>query len=237
MNYRLGHFDLQFEPSGKLAGLVADGVSPFLADSTKREELGGGRWFEPRGWDECFPTIEHHGPSPVMGDQVWMTPPVRQSETEVSQEWETASYTATRRFRADGAVTLAVEFSVSNRGRTPLPFLWASHALFTFCGLRRVEFADRGILSDFRLDGGPSKTFRLNAGPTRLVREDGEVVLESDQHWWGVWLNRRGWPASQSAGVGCLGLEATNTPGERPDEAAIAPGGQFSGTVRLEVRT
>jgi hypothetical protein len=237
MNARLGNFDLQFEPSGKLAGISVDGVSPFLADNSCRHDFGDGRWFEPRGWDECFPTIEAHGPSPVMGDLVWLPPRLRQSETEVSQEWEAASYTATRRFRADGARQLVMEFSVRNRGTTPLPFLWASHALFTFQGLRRVEFADGGRLDDFSLDGSSSKTFRLNKGPARLVREDGEVVLESDQRWWGIWLNRGGWPAERPAGFGCLGLEAATTPAEHPDDGEIPRRGCFTGTVRMEVRT
>jgi hypothetical protein len=172
-----------------------------------------------------------------MGDLVWLPPRMRQSETEVSQEWEMPSYTATRRFSVDGARQLVMEFSVLNRAKTRLPFLWASHALFTFRGLRRVEFADGGRLDDFRIDGSSSKTFRLNTGPVRLVREDGEVILESDQRWWGIWFNRGGWPASRPGGFGCLGLEATNTPAERPDNAAIARGGCFTGTVRLEVRT
>lgn len=237
MNVRLKSFELQFEPSGKLARMAADGVAPFLADNSCRHDFGDGRVFEPRGWDECYPTIEAHGASPVMGDLVWLPPRMRQSETEVSQEWEMPSYTATRRFSVDGARQLVLEFSVQNRARACLPFLWASHALFTFQGLRRVEFADGGVADDFRVDGRTSKTFRLNAGPTRLMREDGEVVLESDQRWWGVWFNRGGWPADRPAGFGCIGLEATNTPGERPDDAAIAPGGCFSGMVRLEVRT
>lgn len=237
MNARLGHFELQFEPSGKLAGLSLDGVSPFLADNSYRHDFGDGRWFEPRGWDECFPTIESYGASPVLGDLVWMTPRMRQSETEVIQEWEMPSYTAMRRFCADGGRQLVMEFSVRNRASVRLPFLWASHALFTFRGLRRVEFADGGSLDDFRIDGHSSKTFRPNAGPARLVRDDCEVVLESDQRWWGIWFNCGGWPAGRPAGVGCLGVEATNTPAEHPDNCAIARGGCFTGRVRLEVRT
>lgn len=237
MNTRLGNFELQFESSGKLAALTAKGVAPFLGDAAHREDLGDGRCFEPRGWDECFPTIEPYGQSPVMGDLIWLQPRIRLGETDVSQEWTAASYTAVRRFRVDGPRQLVVEFSVCHRGKTPLPFLWASHALFTLRGLRRVEFADGGRLDDFRPDGSSSKTFRINSGPARLVREDCEVVLESDQRWWGVWLNRGGWPADRPAGIGCLGLEATTTAADRPGDSAMEPGGRFTGRVRLEVRT
>lgn len=236
MNACLGDFDLQFEPSGKLARLAVAGVAPFLGDAVHREDLGAGLWFEPRGWDECFPTIEAHGSSPVMGDLVWLPPRMRRSVKDVSQEWEAASSTATRRFRADGARQLVVEFSVRNRSKDPLPFLWASHALFTFRGLRRVRFADGASLDDFSLDGSSSKSFRMNKGPVRLVRDDCEVVLESDQRWWGIWFNRGGWPAGRPAGLGCLGIEATTTAADHPGDSAIEPGGRFAGIVRLEVR-
>ncbi len=237
MNVRLGNFDLQFEPSGKLARLAADGVAPFLCDAAYRENLGDGRWFEPRGWDECFPTIEPHGQSPVMGDLVWLTPRFLSDDSWARTEWTTTAYAATRLFRALAPRRLEITFSAVNRSPTPLNFLWASHALFTCRGLRRVEFSDGGSLDDFRLDGSFSKTFRLNKGPARLIREDGEVVLESDQRWWGIWVNRGGWPAGRPAGFGCLGLEATTTAADHPGDAAMAPGGEFTGRVRLEVRT
>jgi hypothetical protein len=233
MNIRLGAFELRFEASGKLASLSAEGAAPFLADSTHREHLGNGRWFEPRGWDECFPTIEPHGDSPILGDLVWMPPRFTADAASASQTWETPSYTATRRFRPEHRRRLAVDFAV--RTAAPLSFLWASHALFSVGGLRRVEFAGGTRLEAFGLDGSSSKTFRKNEGPVRLVREDCEVVLESDQPWWGIWSNRGGWPAGRPAGIGVLGLEATTTASDLPGDAVLTAGGQFRGTVRLEV--
>lgn len=236
MKYRVGIFELEFEDSGKLAGLAADGMSPFLADARRREDMGGGRWFEPRGWDECFPTIEPYGDSPVLGDLIWRKPRFVPEEASVSVEWEAPGYVAVRRFRAENGRQLVMDFAVRLGDGAPMKFLWASHALFTFRGLRRAEFGDGAVLDDFSLDGTSSKTFRPNCGPVRLVREDGEVLLETDQPWWGIWYNRGGWPAGRPASFGALGLEATNTASDLPGEAELGPGGEFRGTVRIAVR-
>lgn len=237
MQTQLGQFILDCEPDGKLAGLAVAGVAPFLSDATHRQAMGGGRVFAPRGWDECFPSIEPFGGCPVLGDLIWTPPAVRRADAALVQEWTLPRYEAARRFAAEEPRRLAVGFSARNTGPAPFRFLWASHALFSFRGLDRVVFADGAALAEFGLDGSSSKTFRLNAGPVRLVRADCEIELESDQPWWGVWCNRGGWPAADPAGVGVLGIEATTVDADLPGEASLPPGGEFHGAVRLTVRT
>lgn len=237
MNTRLGAFDLRFEASGKLAQLSVTGLTPFLHDGTRGVDLGAGRVFELGGWDECFPTIEPYGDSPVMGDLVWAQPRWLADAARVRQEWALASYTATRQFRAPAPRQLQVTFAAVNRDTVPLSFLWASHALFVLQGLQSVVFADGATLGDFRLDGTASKSFRANDGPVRLVRTDCELVLESDQAWWGIWLNRGGWPTGRPSGFGCLGLEATTVAADTPGTAVLAPQAEFRGVVSVAVRT
>lgn len=197
--------------------------------------MAEGLCFQPSGWDECFPTIEPYGASPILGDLVWTPPRYASQEGVVVQEWAMPAYVATRSFQAEDASRLCAQFAVRNLGGKPLPFLWASHSLFTFAGLQRVMFADGATLDDFRVDGTSSKTFRLNHGPVRLLRDDCEVVLETDQRWWGIWYNRGGWPAKRPAGVGVLGLEATNEASDLPGGAVIGPHGEFRGYVKVGV--
>lgn len=234
--HMLGLFDLQFELSGKLGALSFGQMAPFLADSFRREDLGNGYGFETRGWDECFPTIEPCGDSPVLGDLLWSPPVLTGDSSCVCQAWDTKRWRATRRFNLDGTGVLVMEFSAWSRSAVPLPYLWASHTLFRLGGLKEVRFADGFTLQAFELDGSSSKTFRRNTGPIRMTREDGEIILSSDQPWWGVWYNRGGWPAGRPEGVGALGLEATTTESDHPGATVMEPGGSFHGTVRLECR-
>ena len=87
-----------------------------------------------------------------MGDLVWQPPDLDLEASGVVQTWRTAAYVATRRFRSAGPSRLEVRFGVENRRTAPMAFLWASHALFSFNGLRRVVFADGSCLEDFSLD-------------------------------------------------------------------------------------
>ncbi len=235
MTASLGRFEIQCSPTGKVSRLSVVGMSPFLHEGAFRGEVAGGVVIEVCGWDECFPTIDAYGTSPVMGDLFREAPCLRMDGAEVSMQWVLPRYRATRRLRALSPGRLESSFSVTSTGEKPLPFLWASHALFCLSGLRRVRFADGTVLDRFRLDGSSRKCFKANGGPIRLEREDSELSLESDQGWWGVWLNRGGWPAGRPVGYGCLGIEATNHAADVPGDAFIMAGASFTGYVQLEV--
>jgi hypothetical protein len=236
MNCKLGNLDLTFEPSGKLAALSLAGGSSWLAATPHREEMAPGRFFEPRGWDECFPSIEAYGDVPIMGDLIWQAPELAVGNDEIVQVWRMSAYHATRCFRAPDPQRLEMCFQAKNVTESALPFLWASHTLFSITGLKSVTFADGERLDEFSLDGSSSKSFKPNDGPVRLERVDCEILLGCDQPWWGIWNNRGGWPASRAAGFGALGLEATTTDSDSPGSDIIPPGGAFYGTVTLEVK-
>lgn len=236
-NVCLGKFTFNTEPTGKLSGLAFQGLDPFLASSVHREEMAPGFFFEARGWDECFPTIEQTGDFPVMGSLVWNSPRLEQQIDAVCQHWAFPSFSAERRITSPAHNRLASTFKAVLHGHEPLPFLWASHILFAFDGLCRVDSDGGFMLEDFSLDGSSSKSFVKNNGALRLVRKDCIIKLETDQPFWGVWCNRGGWPASNPAGFGALGLEATNAESDSPAGSVLESGQIFSGIVNLEVLT
>ena len=64
---------LGFDATGKLEKLCWPGFPNLLHECQQEVDLGGRR-FRPAGWDECFPTIEPYGGSPVMGELVGVAP-------------------------------------------------------------------------------------------------------------------------------------------------------------------
>ena len=235
MKITLGDFHLTFDPSGKLAQLTTDQSGPLLDGTAYRMDVGPSRHFEPRGWDECFPTIEPFEDSPVMGDLVAAAPAWSTAAQQCRQEWRTARYTATRTFHALSSNELEMIFSVQSHITGNLKFLWASHAIFSTQGLQRVTFPDRSTLDDFTVNGTSRKSFKSNHGRVCLRGRDCEIHLQTDQPWWGVWNNRGGWPEGRPAGFGCLGIEATNCDADIPQGAVIPPGGRFEGRLQLKV--
>ena len=229
----IGDFQLSFEPGGKLYRLETPGGHQVLHRSDYKFNCGGGRVFVPGGWDECFPTIDPWRTSPVMGELIGWTPVLSVAAGGVRQLWEDRSYRVSREFSSDKPGELDMTFSVENMTGKALEFLWASHSLFTFSGLKSVVLPDGQELRDFSLNGGCSKSF-VKAGPPVVIRWGwGAIRLETDQPYWGVWLNRGGWPAGKPADFGCIGIEATNTAGEAPAGARIEPGACFRGRVKL----
>ena len=227
----LGGFTLRFESTGKLAELVLPGGASILHTAGPHSfPAGNGREYVVGGWDECFPTIEPHGNSPVMGDLISLTPTLRELPDRVEQTWATPQYRATRTFRASHDRELELTFQVTNRGAVPLEFLWASHALFATARLRSVALPDGTRLDDFSFNGTCRKFFIPATGPVTL----GGVILITDQPFWGIWLNRGGWPDTNPARFGCLGIEATTTATEAPGGRMLLPGGEFCGYVTLQ---
>ena len=231
-----GGFRLEFLPSGKLGALTLPSGAALLRRAEQSFDLGGGRRFAPGGWDECFPTIEPWNGFPAMGELVWRVPVIRERGGRVEQVWEAPGFVAARSFRPRSGRELEVTFRVRNRSGQPLEFLWASHAVFALDGLSAVTLPDGRLLDEFSLDGSCSKFFVRSGRAVRLRRPEGEVRLRTDQPWWGIWLNRGGWPAPSPAGLGGLGIEATNCPADSPQGTALRAGGSFRGTVIVEDR-
>ncbi|MEI8309772.1 MAG: hypothetical protein WCH98_03355 [Verrucomicrobiota bacterium] len=231
----LGNFRLECDAQGRLVQLTAGTIGPLLHRTAYRARLDEGRTFEPGGWEECFPTIEAFENSPVMGDLIGLEPREESEPGTYSQTWTTGRFSAERRFRTVTPAHLEVAFSSRNLSPQPLRFLWASHAIFSLEPLRRFALTGGPEFTDFSLDGTSSKTFYPNHGAIRLAYEAGEVSLETDQPWWGIWLNRGGWPAAQPAGLACVGLEATNTAADFPRDARLLPDEQFCARIHLRI--
>jgi hypothetical protein len=232
----VGGFRLEFAPSGKLRTLVLPSGAAPLHREDRDFDVGGGRLFRPEGWDECFPTIEPWNGSPAMGELVWAEPVVREARGGFEQAWTRPAFVAERSFRLRSARELELTFRVRNLSGRPLEFLWASHAVFSLTDLAEVELPDGRLLGDLSLDGSCSKFFVRSGPALRLRRTEGEVRLRTDQPWWGIWLNRGGWPAERPAGMGCIGIEATNCAADCPGGAVLEAGAPFRGTVIVEDR-
>jgi len=233
--HRLGGWSLGFDPGGTLIKLSFRGGPPLLHWSDYDLDLGDGRIFHPRGWDECFPSIEAHGRSGVMGRLIGHEPVLSATRVEISQEWAFTDLTARRRFSSPSDHTLLVRFEAKNTGALPLEYLWASHALFCVEGLLRVALAHDRVLDDFSPDGKCDKFFVPSSGPASLEREESVVTLSTDQPFWGIWLNRGGWPARAPAGFCCIGIEATNSAAEIPTGSFLQVNETFQGYVELEI--
>lgn len=228
--FTIGSFQLAFEPSGKLLSIEIGGGS-LLHQTSYQVDLGQDCRFTPSGWDECFPMIEPYGQSPVMGDLIANPPLLRSDRNSVEQVWSLPSYVATRVFTVITPNCLKVSFTV--KASTAIDFMWASHALFSVAGLKKVFFADGTKLHDFSVNGQCSKSFIRNRGAVRLEREDGLVELTTDQPWWGIWNNRGGWPAASPSGFACIGIEATSVNAETPQGTCLEPGENFHGGLIL----
>jgi hypothetical protein len=225
---------LGFAPDGKLERLCLAGCPNLLHEWAWDVDLGG-KSFRPAGWDECFPTIDPYADSPVMGELIGQPPEMIWRTESVEQIWRSTGFEARRRFTLTSASCLQMTFQVTNRQAAPREFLWASHALFGSKNLLAAQLPNGVSLIGFAPDGSERKLFVANAGPVELTYQTYRVLLTTDQPWWGVWINRGGWPAASPEPLCCLGVEATNTPGEQPDGQWLATDAPFCGKVKLEI--
>jgi hypothetical protein len=230
---------LRIASDGKLEMLQLAGQRNLLFEWDQEVALGG-RMYRPAGWDECFPTIEPTALSPVMGDLVGRAPQTIWNETSVQQRWRTDHFEARRCFSLESESSMVVTFSVTNLHHAKLEYLWASHALFDVSAAVTVHLPDDIILDDFTRNNSEKKFFVANTNSIELAYEGFRVRLETDQPWWGIWLNRGGWPdpAAMSSAYPspiCLGVEATNTPAERPDRQWLGAGETFTGHVSVDI--
>jgi hypothetical protein len=235
-NCRLGKFEFVFETTGKLRTLrLPNGDFP-LHESEYRFDLRDGRTFVPCGWDECFPTIEPYRSSPVMGELIGVSPMLVWELDAIEQTWtRPGRHQVKRRLRLLGESAVELAFTAQDLTNTAREILWASHALFSVAGLAEVALPDGIVLSDFSVNDTVAKSFVRSGKPIVLTRRSGSIALQTDQPFWGVWLNRGGWPAGSPAHFACIGIEATNVDADQPRGATLAAGETFRGSVRLEL--
>ena len=224
---------LAFSPEGKLEKLCLSGYPNVLHEWDQGIDLGG-KYFRPAGWDECFPTIDAYGTSAVMGDLIGMTPEINWQARSVEQIWRCTGFIAQRRFSLETASCMGVSFHVTNLQNNPVEYLWASHALFSVSRLQKIRLANGLEYANFAMNNSVEKSFQANCGAVEFVYPDHRMFLTSDQPWWGIWINRGGWPEDHAHSFCCLGVEATNTASEQPDGQWLLANRTFTGTVKLE---
>jgi hypothetical protein len=232
---RLGEFKFLFEKRGKLFQLELPRIGPVLYNSDYEVDLGDGRTYRLSGWDECFPTIERFGTYPPMGSLVDCEPTFEESKISVKQTWSRADYVVLRRFSLISENRLEVTFRVKNTSKCSFNFLWASHALLALDNTMQLHLPDGALIENFGLDGTAHKRFLAAERPFTVVTKAGEFSLSTDQPFWGLWLNLGGWPAGEPAGLGCVGVEATNTAADFPQARNLEESREFVGRVSIEV--
>lgn len=234
-NADLGIFSFSFQDNGKLERLSILPDINLLYESTRPVEMAPGRFYTPAGWDECFPTIEPSGDFPVMGDLVGLPPEIETAAGSLRQTWRAARFLARRTFSLENPRVLRVDFEAVNISGSPQEVLWANHALLAVERLRWVTLPDGSVLRDFGMDGSERKWFLPARAAVELVYSGSRLSMTTDQPWWGIWSDKGGWPLDGLNCYNCLGIEATNTPGEVPDGQLLGPGETFQGWVRLSV--
>jgi len=170
-----------------------------------------------------------------MGRLIGNAPVLRVTKERITQEWLCPDMTASRTFSSRAEQALLVSFEAKNTGALPMEYLWASHALFSVDGLLRVHLAHNRVLDDFSLDHSCDKFFVASSESAILEREESVLTITTDQPFWGVWLNRGGWPANVPAGFCCIGIEATNCDAETPQGAVLRANEIFRGFVMLRI--
>jgi hypothetical protein len=225
---------LEFSVDGKLEKLCLAGYPNLLHEWDQEVELGS-KYFRPAGWDECFPTIDAYQTSPVMGELIGLRPEINCQATFVEQIWHTSRFEARRRFSIETSSCIEMSFHVTNTQHEPIEFLWASHALFSVNHLRKISMANGGEYVDFDVNQSEEKIFLPNLGAVEFVYPNFKTSLTSDQAWWGIWINRGGWPEDNPKPLCCVGVEATNTAGEYPNGQWLQANATFAGKVQLEI--
>jgi hypothetical protein len=170
-----------------------------------------------------------------MGELVGQEPRIQRTADSIEQVWRRPRFKARRIVSIENPASLLLTFEAYNHSAHPFEFLWASHALFDSGILKRVLLPDQKQIAAFDLNGTANKSFVANSGPVSLVYAAFQLILTTDQPWWGIWLNRGGWPADAISPFACLGLEATNSPQEQPAGIWLTPGQCFRGQVRAEI--
>ena len=227
---------LGFSPDGKLEKLRFDGYPNLLHEWDQEVDLGG-KYFRPAGWDECFPTIDPYQTSPVMGDLIGLTPEINWQSACVEQIWHGSRLEARRQFSLQSPTCIEIVFQVTNIQNDPIEFLWASHALFSVNGLQKIRLANGIEYASFDMNNSVDKVFQPNLGAVEFVYPNFKTLLTSDQEWWGIWLNRGGWPDDNPNVLGCIGVEATTTAGEIPNGQWLQANTTFTGKVKLEIHS
>lgn len=229
-------FEFEFDAANRLRQLRLPGGAPLLHESDQIADLGNQRHYSARGWDECFPTIEPFDASPVMGDLIWQPASVRHDADEVVQSWSTPRFNVSRTFSTATGDALSIYFEATNVSSGSIQVLWASHAVFAVDHVASIALPDGQVLHDFTPNNTSAKFFVRNTAAVVVTRRDTSFTLATDQPWWGVWVNRGNWPASQPLGEFFVGIEPTNAASEIPEGSTLEPGASFRGTVTVTLQ-
>ena len=191
------------------------------------------------GWDECFPTVlscDHpawgrlrdHG---ALWGRRWLVD--RADPDCIEARFETPRFRFVRRLTVADAAVVA-DYSVTNLGPGPMPYLWSQHCLLATRPGDRIDLAghekmrvggdplywpdhqgrDLGTVGPLE-DGFALKTYSEtpHRASAAIVGADGGITFEwEDVPAFGLWLCYGGWP--QGNPVHQVAMEPTTAPAD-----------------------
>ena len=184
--------------------------------------------FEVTGWDEACPSVAESSGIPQLG-WAWQTQSeMQQRPDSFCTTWRLPGMTVERTLAAEKNI-LTSSYQFHNVRSEPVPFLWASHALYPVdkllnivmpegqlipgpgCLIQEVEEQiDHSLerdcgkrIRDFTDIGLSWKFFVPANGPLNLNFSDRALCIRTTAPWFGVFLNRGRF------GPPCLGIEPT----------------------------
>ena len=225
----LGAFSLRIDPlGGKVRGVVpADLARNVLSEPHTPYTLEGvrGHSFEVAGWDEACPSVAESIGIPQLG-WAWQTHPEMEQQPDCFRTaWHLPGMVVERMLTTEEK-RLTSLYRFQNTTSEAMPFLWASHVLYTVEGLLDIEMpghqiipgpgclieevesqivcsGDSARINDFSPIGLSWKFFVPADGPLNLNYSDGTLCVSTTAPWFGVFLNRGRF------GPPCLGIEPT----------------------------
>lgn len=217
-----------------------------------------GDWlqYDTSGMDDCFPNIaagSYPEPPwlslhlPDLGEwthSVWKIDKSDQREAVLRRSGQVLPYSATKTLRVSEERTLNFSYSVLNRGRFPIRYLWSAHPLFVvddafelqlpagnlafrlFPGDGKVHtwpnFKGRQISSEWIPHGTTLKIFisGFDEGRCALVLPTNTLRFTFDPRHLpaiGIWFNNFGFPRGGGRPFRCIALEPCTTPSDLLD--------------------
>jgi hypothetical protein len=269
------------EIGGKI-GQIRDKLSGhnFLIPSQKpyRTIPSDGDWLmhDTSGMDDCFPNVaagtypEHPWASislPDLGEWthgIWQVTKTGQKEIAMERAGETLPYFATKTVRFVDDCVLEFSYSVENRGKSSLRYLWSAHPLIsveeeyvlqmpsgdlnfrTFPSDKRIhiwpQFDNTNLSRGWIPKGTNLKIFvtGLTEGWCALHLSTHTLRFSFDLHTVpvvGIWFNNFGFPANEKP-FRCIAVEPCTSPSDLLDELepSAYPRIASGETVRWSVR-
>lgn len=210
-----------------------------------------------RGWDECFPTI-HACTDPVWGrlrdhgilwGRAWRR--TARGPSHVTHVLDGSGFRFARSLVLTGA-TIEARYELTNRGDTPMPWMWSQHCLlalhpgesFVLDGLGELT-SPAGAFRPGPVRGADAGSAVKGYAPVHgrarvgITGPDGGIFFDwsaADAGHCGIWCDYGGWPVDDP--VHQVAIEPATAPSDSLADAGASrllldPGAHRTWTIRI----